>query len=188
MTDTEFYTELIRRIGDDPERPGLQRTPERIKESYEFLMSGHKIDLEAELRSAVFDEEYDEMVLVKNIDFYSLCEHHLLPFFGRVHVAYLPKGRVIGLSKIPRVVDAFSRRLQLQERMTAQIARCLMDHLKPTGVGVVCEAMHLCMAMRGVQKVSSFTTTSAMEGGFKSDARTRQEFLHLISMHEVRGS
>ena len=188
MNDIEFYREFIRRIGDDPARPGLRRTPERIKESYAFLTSGHHIDLETELGSAVFEEEYDEMVLVKNIDFFSLCKHHLLPFFGRVHVAYLPQGRVIGLSKIPRVVDAFSRRLQLQERMTAQIARCLMDHLNPLGVGVVCEAMHLCMAMRGVQKVSSFTTTSAMEGRFKSDARTRQEFLHLISMPEVRGA
>jgi len=188
MTNTQFFREFIRRIGDDPDRPGLHRTPKRIKESYEFLMSGHRIDIEAEFRNAIFKEEYDEMVVVKHIDFFSLCEHHLLPFFGRIHVAYLPKGRVIGLSKIPRIVDAFSRRLQLQERMTAQIARCLMDHLKPKGVGVVCEAIHLCMVMRGVQKVSSFTTTSAMEGRFKSDARTRQEFLHLIGLPEVRGS
>lgn len=188
MTDPELFREFIKRIGDDPDRPGLQRTPERMQDAYAFLMSGSSINIETELRGAIFEEDYDEMVLVKHIDFFSLCEHHLLPFFGRVHVAYLPQGRVIGLSKIPRIVDAFSRRLQLQERMTAQIARCLMEHLQPMGVGVVCEAMHLCMAMRGVQKVSSFTTTSAMEGRFKSDARTRQEFLNLISLPELRGT
>jgi len=188
MTDQEFYTEFIRRIGDDPARAGLQRTPERMQESYAFLTSGYRVNLEDELRDAIFEEKYDEMVLVKHIDFFSLCEHHLLPFFGKIHVAYIPHGRVIGLSKIPRIVDAYSRRLQLQERLTAQIAECLMQHLRPWGVGVVCEAMHLCMAMRGVQKVKSYTTTSAMEGGFKSDARTRQEFLHLISMPEVHGA
>jgi GTP cyclohydrolase I len=187
MNDLEFYAELIRRLGDDPTRPGLERTPARMQDSYDFLTSGYRINIEDELRNAVFDEKYDEMVLVKHINFFSLCEHHLLPFFGKIHVAYVPDGRVIGLSKIPRIVDAYSRRLQLQERMTAQIADCLMQHLRPWGVGVVCEAMHLCMAMRGVQKVSSSTTTSAMEGGFKSDARTRQEFLHLISLPNVRG-
>lgn len=186
MNDSEFYREMIKRIGDDPDRPGLERTPQRMKESYEFLTSGYTADVEEELNDAIFEEDYDEMVMVKNIDFFSLCEHHLLPFFGRVHVAYLPEKRVIGLSKIPRVVDIFSRRLQLQERMTAQIARCLMEHLNPKGVGVVCEGMHLCMAMRGVQKISSYTTTSAMEGRFKSDARTRQEFLHLISMSDLK--
>jgi GTP cyclohydrolase I len=179
MTDTEFYAEFIRRLGGDLDAPGLARTPQRMQEAYEFLTAGYAMDITAELNGAIFEENYDEMVVVKNIEFYSLCEHHLLPFFGRVHVAYLPQGRLVGLSKIPRIVDVYSRRLQLQERMTAQIARCLMEKLDPMGVGVVCEAMHLCMAMRGVQQTSSFTTTSAMEGRFKSDARTRQEFLHL---------
>lgn len=186
MNPEQLYREFIALLGDDPSRPGLRLTPARMRETYEFLTSGYKVDVERELNGAIFDEDYDEMVLVKHIDFFSLCEHHLLPFFGRVHVGYLPKGRVIGLSKIPRIVEIYSRRLQLQERMTAQIARCLMDHLQPLGVGVVCEAVHLCMAMRGVQKVNSFTTTSAMEGRFKSDARTRQEFLHLIGLPEVR--
>ena len=184
MTDYELYREFIRRIGDDPDRPGLERTPERMKESYDFLTSGYEMDIELELNNAIFEEDYNEMVLVKDIDFFSLCEHHLLPFFGKIHVAYIPRGHVIGLSKIPRVVDIYSRRLQLQERLTVQIAQCLMSHLSPFGVGVVCEATHLCMSMRGVQKVSSFTTTSAMEGNFKSDARTRQEFLTLISSGE----
>ena len=166
-----FYRSFISHLGEDAARPGLAETPRRMMESYEFLTSGYGVDIEAEVNGAVFEEEYDEMVVVKNIDFFSLCEHHLLPFFGKVHVAYLPQGRVIGLSKIPRIVDVFSRRLQLQERMTAQIARCLQEHVQPMGVGVVCEGTHLCMAMRGVQKISSYTTTSAMEGRFKSDAR-----------------
>ncbi len=182
MNDIEFYKEFIKRIGEDPERQGLKDTPERMIKSYEFLTSGYDIDVDKELNDAIFEEDYDEMVLVKDIDFFSLCEHHMLPFFGKIHVAYLPNKRVIGLSKIPRIVDIFSRRLQLQERMTAQIAKCLQDYLQPKGVGVVCEGTHLCMAMRGVQKLSSFTTTSAMEGRFKSDARTRQEFLDLISL------
>ena len=182
MNDIEFYKEFIKRVGDDPDRPGLEKTPERMSKSYEFLTSGYSVDIKKELNNAIFKEDYDEMVLVKNIDFFSLCEHHMLPFLGKIHVAYIPNGRVIGLSKIPRIVDIFSRRLQLQERLTAQIAKCLQDYLNPKGVGVVCEGTHLCMAMRGVQKISSYTTTSAMEGRFKSDARTRQEFLSLISM------
>ncbi len=182
MNDLEFYRDFIKRLGEDPDRQGLKKTPQRMKTAYEFLTSGYNIDIDTELNNAVFDEDYDEMVVVKSIGFFSLCEHHLLPFFGQVHVAYLPKGRVIGLSKIPRIVDVFSRRLQLQERMTAQIAKCIHEHLDPQGVGVVCEARHLCMCMRGVQKVGSFTTTSAMEGRFKSDARTRQEFLNLIAL------
>ena len=186
MNDLDFYREFIVRLGEDPDRQGLKRTPERMKIAYEFLTSGYKTDIDSELNNAVFDEDYDEMVVVKSIDFFSLCEHHLLPFFGRVHVAYIPNGRVVGLSKIPRIVDAFSRRLQLQERLTAQIAKCIQEHLDPIGVGVVCEARHLCMCMRGVQKIGSFTTTSAMEGRFKSDARTRQEFLHLISMPDAK--
>ena len=180
MKDIDFYKEFIRKLGEDPERKGLEKTPERMKIAYDFITSGYNVDLDSELNNAVFEEDYDEMVIVKNIEFFSLCEHHLLPFFGVVHVAYLPKGRVVGLSKIPRIVDVFSRRLQLQERMTAHIARCIQEHLEPIGVGVVCEGRHLCMCMRGVQKTSSYTTTSAMEGRFKSDARTRQEFLHLI--------
>ncbi len=182
MNDIEFYKEFIKRVGDDPDRHGLEKTPERMKKSYEFLTSGYSVDIKKELNNAIFKEDYDEMVLVKNIDFFSLCEHHMLPFLGKIHVAYIPNGRVIGLSKIPRIVDIFSRRLQLQERLTAQIAKCLQEYLNPKGVGVVCEGTHLCMAMRGVQKISSYTTTSAMEGRFKSDARTRQEFLSLISM------
>jgi len=186
MNDIEFYKEFIKRVGDDPERQGLEKTPERMMKSYEFLTSGYSVDIKKELNNAIFDEDYDEMVLVKNIDFFSLCEHHMLPFLGKIHVAYIPNGRVIGLSKIPRIVDIFSRRLQLQERLTAQIAKCLQEYLKPKGVGVVCEGTHLCMAMRGVQKISSYTTTSAMEGRFKSDARTRQEFLSLISMSNTK--
>jgi len=186
MNDLEFYKEFIQHLGENPDRPGLKRTPERMKAAYEYLTSGYKADIDTELNNAVFEEEYDEMVVVRSIDFFSLCEHHLLPFFGQVHVAYLPKGRVVGLSKIPRIVDVFSRRLQLQERMTAQIAKCIQEHLQPAGVGVVCEGRHLCMCMRGVQKVGSFTTTSAMEGRFKSDARTRQEFLHLIGMPQSK--
>lgn len=181
MVDESFFREFIARIGDDPDRHGLENTPARMKETYDFLTSGYQMDITDELNGAIFEEDYDEMVLVKNIDFFSLCEHHLLPFFGRMHIGYLPRGRVVGLSKIPRIVDVFSRRLQLQERMTQQIAQCLMTHLTPLGVGVVCEATHLCMSMRGVQKARTFTTTSAMEGTFKKDPRTRQEFLTLIS-------
>lgn len=181
MVEESFFRNFIAQLGDDPDRHGLENTPARMKEAYEFLTSGYHMNVEDELNNAIFNEEYDEMVLVKSIDFFSLCEHHLLPFFGKVHVGYLPRGQVIGLSKIPRIVDIYSRRLQLQERMTQQIAQCLMSNLNPLGVGVVCEATHLCMAMRGVQKVSTFTTTSAMEGTFKKDPRTRQEFLTLIS-------
>jgi len=186
MNDIEFYKEFIKRLGENPDRPGLEKTPERMKIAYEFLTSGYNTDIDTELNNAIFEEKYDEMVIVRSIDFFSLCEHHLLPFFGRVHVAYLPKGRVVGLSKIQRIVDVFSRRLQLQERMTAQIAKCIQEHLEPQGVGVVCEARHLCMCMRGVQKIGSFTTTSAMEGRFKSDARTRQEFLNLIALQDSK--
>lgn len=180
MNDTEFYAELIRRIGDDPARPGLLHTPQRVKESYEFLMSGHHMDIEAELKSAVFDEEYDEMVLVKNIDFYSLCEHHLLPFYGHAHVAYVPRNKVLGLSKIPRVVDMFARRLQVQERMTRQIADFLEDALHPQGVAVVVEGAHLCVMMRGVKKANARMVTSSLMGCFRSDARTRAEFFELM--------
>ena len=178
----DIYRELIKRMGDDPAREGLVKTPLRIRDSREFLMSGYNMDAETILNGAIFEDPCDEMVLVRDISFYSMCEHHMLPFFGKIHVAYLPKGRIVGLSKIPRIIEMFARRLQIQERLTSQIAKCLMENLKPYGVGVVCEANHLCMAMRGVQKSDSFTTTSAMEGTFKTDGRTRHEFLKLISM------
>jgi len=178
----DIFRELIKRMGDDPDREGLVKTPQRIVDSREFLMSGYAMDAETILNGAIFEDTCDEMVLVRDISFYSMCEHHMLPFFGKIHVAYLPKGRIVGLSKIPRIVEMFARRLQIQERLTTQVAKCLMENLKPYGVGVVCEANHLCMAMRGVQKSDSFTTTSAMEGTFKTDGRTRQEFLKLISM------
>ena len=178
----DIYRELIKRMGDDPAREGLVKTPLRIRDSREFLMSGYNMDAETILNGAIFEDSCDEMVLVRDISFYSMCEHHMLPFFGKIHVAYLPTGRIVGLSKIPRIIEMFARRLQIQERLTSQIAKCLMENLKPYGVGVVCEANHLCMAMRGVQKSDSFTTTSAMEGTFKTDGRTRHEFLKLISM------
>ena len=181
----ELYKEVLRRMGENPEREGLLKTPRRIKESREFLTSGYQMDIKTVLNGAIFNEACDEMVLVRDISFYSMCEHHMLPFFGKIHVGYLPKGRVIGLSKIPRIIDMFAHRLQLQERLTSQIAKCLMECLSPYGVGVVCEANHLCMAMRGVQKSDAFTTTSAMEGTFKTDGRTRHEFLRLISTPDL---
>ena len=180
--DLDIYRELIKRMGDDPDREGLIKTPRRVADSRKFLMSGYEMDAETILNGAIFEDPCDEMVLVRDISFYSMCEHHMRPFFGKIHVAYLPKGRIVGLSKIPRIIEMFARRLQIQERLTSQIAKCLMENLKPYGVGVVCEANHLCMAMRGVQKSDSFTTTSAMEGTFKTDGRTRHEFLKLISM------
>jgi len=183
--DLDIYRELIKRMGDDPAREGLIKTPQRIHDSRSFLMSGYGMDAATILNGAIFEDTCDEMVLVRDISFYSMCEHHMLPFFGKIHVAYLPKGRIVGLSKIPRIIEMFARRLQIQERLTTQIARCLMENLKPYGVGVVCEANHLCMAMRGVQKSDSFTTTSAMEGTFKTDGRTRHEFLRLISMPDL---
>jgi GTP cyclohydrolase I len=172
---------LLLEIGEDPERDGLQRTPHRVAKAYEFLTRGYTQDVEKVLNGAIFHEKYDEMVLVKDIDFFSMCEHHMLPFFGKVHVAYIPDGKIVGLSKIPRLVDMFARRLQVQERMTQQIADVIQKYLKPKGVGVVSEAQHMCMMMRGVEKQNSFATTSAMHGLFKQDARTRAEFLNLIS-------
>ena len=176
----ELIRKLIAEIGEDPEREGLKRTPSRVKESLEFFTSGYRENLEEVLRDAIFEEEYDEMVIVKDISLYSLCEHHLLPFFGKCHVAYIPKGRIIGLSKIPRVVRIFSRRLQIQERLTNQIAKTLMDHLEPYGVAVTIEAEHLCMAMRGVRKRDALIITSSMLGAFRTDSKTRMEFLNLI--------
>ena len=172
--------ELLKQIGEDPEREGLVKTPERVAESLRYLTSGYKKKPSAILRGAIFHENCDEMVIVKDIDVFSLCEHHMLPFYGKAHVAYIPDGKIIGLSKIPRLVEVFARRLQVQERLTHQIAATLFDSLQPKGVGVVIEALHLCMAMRGVEKQNSITVTSAMMGNFKSDHRTRQEFLSLI--------
>ena len=176
----ELIEKLFREIGEDPSREGLQNTPERVEQSFKFLTSGYWVNIEELVNDALYKEDYDEMVIIKDIDIYSLCEHHLLPFIGKCHVAYLPQGKIIGLSKVPRIVDAFSRRLQVQERMTTQIAECLDKILQPKGVAVVIEALHLCMSMRGVEKQNSYTTTSSMLGSFKKDARTRAEFLELI--------
>ena len=171
---------LLAELGEDPMRDGLARTPERVERSLKFLTSGYESDVKTVLNGALFDVDYSEMVIVKDIDFYSLCEHHLLPFFGKCHVAYVPRGKVIGLSKIPRLVEVFSRRLQVQERLTNQIAETIRVTLKPLGVAVVLEATHLCMSMRGVQKQNSTAVTSAMLGVLRDDARTRMEFLELI--------
>ncbi len=173
---------LLAETGEDTERDGLVRTPERVAKSLEFLTSGYSQDTDEVLNGALFSVDYSEMVIVKDIDFYSLCEHHLLPFFGKCHIAYLPRDRVVGLSKIPRLVDVFSRRLQIQERLTNQIAQVIEDTLHPLGVGVVVEATHLCMLMRGVEKQNSFALTSAMLGAFRNDARTRSEFLELLKL------
>ena len=175
------YQEILHLLGENQNREGLLKTPERASKAMKFLTEGYEKDPKQILQSAIFKEDYNEMVIVKDIDVYSLCEHHLLPFFGKCHVAYLPSGKIIGLSKVPRLVDAFSRRLQVQERLTTQIAQCIDEALKPAGVAVVIEALHLCMSMRGVGKQSSFTTTSSMVGSFKDDARTRSEFLSLLN-------
>lgn len=174
------YREILQDIGEDPEREGLAKTPERVAKALQFLTHGNNLDPAAILRSAMFKEEYQQMVIVKDIELYSLCEHHMLPFFGKVHVAYIPNGHIVGLSKIPRVVDAFARRLQVQERLTVEIRNCIQDTLKPLGVAVVIEAQHLCMIMRGVQKQHSIATTSAFTGEFQQD-RTRAEFMRLVS-------
>jgi GTP cyclohydrolase I len=180
----ELIKNLLVEVNENPVREGLQKTPSRVAKAYEFLTSGYNQDISKVLNNAIFNEKYDEMVLVKNIDFYSMCEHHLLPFYGKVHLAYIPSGKIIGLSKIPRIVDVFARRLQVQERMTQQIADTLEQYLQPAGVAVVAEAFHMCMMMRGVEKQNSSATTSAMHGIFKDDARTRTEFLDLIS-HKI---
>jgi GTP cyclohydrolase I len=172
--------QILQAVGEDPARDGLKRTPERVARMYAELLAGYTTDPMAVLNDAIFEVKYDEMVIVRDIEFYSLCEHHLLPFMGRVHVAYIPDGKVIGLSKIPRMVDIFARRLQVQERMTRQIADLIRDLLHPQGVGVVVEALHLCMMMRGVQKHNARMTTSAMHGAFRANLATRQEFLENI--------
>jgi GTP cyclohydrolase I len=173
--------ELLIELGEDPNREGLKKTPMRVAKAFKYLTKGYREDIEKVLNGAVFNEKYNEMVIVKNIDFFSLCEHHLLPFYGKVHIAYIPNGKIVGLSKIPRIVEVFSRRLQVQERLTQQIADTLNEYLKPKGVAVVIEAKHLCMIMRGVEKQNSVATTSAMHGIFVEDAKTRDEFMHLIS-------
>jgi GTP cyclohydrolase I len=171
---------ILAAIGEDPDREGLGKTPERVERAFRFLTKGYHEDVRALLNSALFTVSYDEMVVVKDIEVYSLCEHHLLPFFGKAHVAYIPKDKVVGLSKIPRLVDAFARRLQVQERLTVEIAHALQDAIHPRGVGVVIEAMHLCMIMRGVEKQNSVAVTSCMLGGFRDQPQTREEFLSLI--------
>ncbi len=171
---------LLAGLGENPDREGLRSTPRRVAEGLRFLTSGYEVDMRKLLNGAIFEDAADEMIVVKDIEMYSLCEHHLLPFFGKCHVGYLPKGKIVGLSKIPRIVDAFARRLQVQERLTTQIAEALMDSLHPLGVGVVVEASHLCMMMRGVQKQNCRAVTSCMLGGFKKDNRTRAEFLSFI--------
>jgi len=173
--------EMLGALGEDPKRDGLLRTPDRVDKAMKFLTSGYKMDIQKILNNALYDVKYDEMVLVKDIEFFSMCEHHMLPFFGKVHVAYLPKDRVIGLSKIPRIVDVFARRLQIQERMTQEIAQTIEEVLDPVGVGVICEARHFCMMMRGVEKQHSGAMTSAMLGAFRERKDTRDEFLSLVN-------
>src|SRR6195952_1412771 len=174
------YHDILKQIGENPEREGLLRTPERIAKAMLFLTHGYDLDPKTIMNSAMFKEDYSQMVVVKDIEVYSMCEHHMLPFFGKAHIAYIPNGYVVGLSKIPRVVDAFARRLQVQERLTNEIRDCIQETLQPIGVGVVIECRHLCMCMRGVQKQNSVTTTSAFTGEFIKE-KTRAEFLHLIS-------
>ena len=183
------YEELVRRqlelLGEDPSRDGLLRTPHRVARAMSWLTRGYETDLRDAVGQGVFDDEHDNMIMVRDIELYSLCEHHLLPFFGKVHIAYLPNGRILGLSKLPRIVDMFARRLQVQERLTGQIAEAVEESVEPLGVGVVIEASHLCMMMRGVEKQNSMTITSALRGTFRDDAKTRDEFLHLA--HNTRG-
>ena len=176
----DLIRQLLAELGEDPSREGLLETPRRVADSLRFLTSGYTTDIDELINGALFTVPYNEMVIVRDLDLYSLCEHHLLPFFGKCHVAYIPDGRVIGLSKVPRIVDAFARRLQVQERLTLQIADTIEEKVRPLGVAVVIEATHLCMAMRGVEKQSSVTVTSAMRGVFHQDPRTRAEFLELI--------
>ncbi|NQU67780.1 MAG: GTP cyclohydrolase I FolE [Candidatus Marinimicrobia bacterium] len=173
--------DLLTELGEDPTREGLVRTPHRVAEAWKFLAGGYKQDLDSIINDAIFNEKYEDMVIVRDIDFFSLCEHHLLPFFGKAHVGYIPSGKIIGLSKIPRIVEMFGRRLQVQERMTHQIGETLNSVLNPKGVAVILEGQHMCMQMRGVEKKNSYATTSCMTGVFREDARTREEFLNIIS-------
>ena len=177
--------QLLISVGENPSREGLEKTPERVEKAFQFMTKGYQEDVDDVLNGALFQIDYDEMVIVKDIDFYSLCEHHLLPFFGKCHIAYIPNGKIVGLSKIPRLVDIFSRRLQVQERLTVQIAEALEERLQPQGVAVVVEGFHLCMMMRGVQKQNAYATTSSMLGVFRNQQQTREEFLQLLR-HSVR--
>jgi len=177
---SEYYYKILKLLGEDPEREGLLKTPERVAKALSFLTRGYEQDPEELLRSAIFREEYRQMVIVKDIDIYSMCEHHMLPFFGKAHVAYIPDGTITGLSKIARVVESYAARLQVQERLTTQIRNCIQDNLRPLGVAVVIEAQHMCMQIRGVQKQNSVTTTSAFTGCFLTNLNTREEFIHLI--------
>ncbi len=181
----DIIRRLLAELGEDPSREGLLDTPQRVEKALRFLTSGYSADVDTVLNNALFTVDYNEMVIVRDIDFYSLCEHHLLPFFGKCHVAYIPQGKVIGLSKIPRLVEVFSRRLQIQERLTSQIAETISEKVQPLGVAVVVEASHLCMSMRGVEKQNSVAVTSAMLGVFHDDARTRSEFLELVKKPEL---
>jgi GTP cyclohydrolase I len=180
VSTQDLYREMLSRIGEDPTRDGLLRTPERMEKSMAFLTRGYKMNVTDVLHDALFDVDYDEMVIVKDIEFFSMCEHHLLPFFGKAHIAYVPNGKVIGLSKIPRLVDVFARRLQVQERLTTQVGEAITEAINPQGVAVILEAQHLCMMMRGVEKQHSSTVTSAMLGVFKTQLQTRNEFLSLV--------
>ena len=181
----DLVKRLLAELGEDPDREGLVRTPARVEKALKFLTGGYSANIDEVLNDALFTVDYSEMVIVKDIDFYSLCEHHLLPFFGKCHIAYIPSNRVIGLSKIPRLVDVFSRRLQIQERLTNQVADTIREKIAPLGVAVVIEATHLCMSMRGVEKQNSFAVTSAMLGAFRENARTRMEFLELIKLRSA---
>ena len=186
LTALEKITkDLLDEIGEDSSREGLLKTPKRVAKSWKFLTGGYDADIEEVINGAIFNEECDEMVAINNIDFYSVCEHHLIRFFGKAHVAYIPNGKVVGLSKIPRIIDVFARRLQVQERMTYQIASTLNEVLSPKGVAVVLEAQHMCMQMRGVEKQNSHATTSSMTGLFREDERTRKEFLNIISVGKM---
>lgn len=184
---SEHFTDILTRLGEDVTRPGLLKTPDRAAKALEDLTSGYHVDVDKLINGALFEEPYNEMVVIRDINFYSLCEHHLLPFFGVAHVAYIPDGKIIGLSKIPKLVKAFSRRLQVQERLTNDIAQVLMEKVKPLGAAVVMEARHMCMEMRGAESLCSPTVTSAMHGLFHKDARTREEFLSLLKRGPTRG-
>ncbi len=181
----ELIREQLKLLGEDIDRPGLHRTPERVEKSLRWLTRGYEMSVEDVVGDGVFEAEHDEMVIVKDIEVYSMCEHHLLPFFGKAHIAYIPDGRIVGFSKLPRIVEVFARRLQVQERLTDQVAHAIQDVVQPKGVGVVIEAAHLCMMMRGVEKQNSKTITSAVRGVFRDDPRTRDEFLRLVASHSL---
>jgi len=184
----EAVRSILVALGEDIHRPGLKRTPDRVAKAFGYLTRGYRMTVASAVGGGVFEEAHENMVLVRDIEFYSMCEHHLLPFFGRIHVAYIPNGRIVGLSKLPRVVEVFARRLQVQERLTDQVADAIMECLVPQGVGVVADAVHLCMMMRGIEKQSSRTVTSSLRGVFRDDARTRDEFLRLVHGHQLFSS